>query len=211
MKRVAPFLFALAAFAILCWRFPLFHVVPLKTATAEKAAATSNATQFAEAFWTNQLLNSTGKTVKAEVLLPAIQSDAAAAKTKFARSVGLGDSYFYFVSGVGLVVAVTEDEVALAVTAGSTNAEVSLQTGLLFGNTIRDGTGWLNVNDYPDSQKFNDLAAALNHLVETRVLPRLHEQAKVGAKIFFVGCAEVADEATDLRPLRIVPIQAEIQ
>jgi predicted lipoprotein len=194
-----------------CWLFPLFHIVPLKTAAAEKMAATFNATQFAEAFWTKQLLTSLDKTVKADVLLPAIQADMAAAKMKFSRRVGLSEGYFYFVSGSGRVVTVSDDEVSLAVTDGSTNAEVSLQTGLIFGNAFRDGTGLLNASDYPNSQDFNDISAALNHLVETRVLPKLREQAKVGAKISFTGCAEVDDESTDLKPLKVIPIQTKTE
>src|SRR4029077_7448676 len=151
------------------------------------------------------------KTVKADVLLPAIQNEPAAAKKKFSRSVGLSEGYFYFVSGSGRVVTVSDDEVSLAVTDGSTKAEVSLQTGLIFCNALRDGTGLLNGNDYPNSQDFNDISAALNHIVETRVLPKLREQAKVGAKISFAGCAEVDDESTDLKPLKVIPIQTEVQ
>ena len=209
--RVVRWFIAILIAAVVCWLFPLFHVVTLKTATAEKVAATFNATQFAEAFWTNQLLASSDKVVKAEALLATLQSDPAAAKKKFSRSVGLSEGYFYFVSGSGRVVAVSDDEVSLAVTDGSTNAEVSLETGLLFGNAIRDGTGLLNASDYPNSQDFNDISAALNHLVETSVLPKLREQAKVGAKISFAGCAEVDDESTDLKPLKIVPIQTKVQ
>jgi len=209
--RVVRWFIAILIAAVVCWLFPLFHVVTMKTATAEKVAATFNATQFAEAFWTNQLLASSDKVVKAEALLATLQSDPAAAKKKFSRSVGLSEGYFYFVSGSGRVVAVSDDEVSLAVTDGSTNAEVSLETGLLFGNAIRDGTGLLNASDYPNSQDFNDISAALNHLIETSVLPKLREQAKVGAKISFAGCAEVDDESTDLKPLKIVPIQTKVQ
>ena len=183
--------------------------MPLKTATAEKAAMTFNATLFAETFWTNQLLASPDKTVKTEVLLPAIQTDPAAAKKKFAHSVGLSDGYFYFVSGRGRVLAATDDEISLAVTEGGTNAEITLQTGLVFGNALRDGTGLLNASDYPNSQDFNDISAALDHIVETRVLPKLHEQAKVGAMVSFTGCAEVDDESSDLKPLKVIPIRTE--
>ena len=202
---------ALVITAGVCWRFPLFHVVTRKTATAENAATTFNARQFAETFWTKQLPASLDKTVKAAVLLSAIQSDVATAKRNFSRSVGLSEGYFYFVSGTGRVVAVLDDEISLAVTAGSTNAEVSLQTGLIFGNTLRDGTGLLNASDYPNSQDFNDIAAALNHIVETRVLPKLRGQAKVGANVSFVGCTEVDDESADLKPLKVVPIQTEAE
>jgi len=211
MKRLTTWLVGIVIAAGMCWLFPLFHVVTLKTATAEKAAATFNSSEFAETFWTKQLLVSLDKTVKADVLLPAIQGDAAAAKKKFSRSVGLSEGYFYFVSGSGRVVSVSDDEITLAVMDGSTNAEVSLQTGLIFGNALRDGTGLLSANDYPNSQDFNDISAALNHIVETSVLPKLRAEAKVGGKISFVGCAEVDDESTDLKPLKVIPIQTKTE
>ena len=123
----------------------------------------------------------------------------------------MGESYFYFVSGSGRVMAVSDDEISLAMMDSSTNVDVSLQMGLVFGNALRDGTGLLNVNDYPNSQDFNGISEALNHLVETRVLPKLREQAKVGATISFSGCVEVSDESSDLRPLKVIPIQAQVK
>jgi predicted lipoprotein len=207
--RAVRWFIAIAVIAFVCWLFPLFHVVPLETANAQKLAAAFNATQFAETFWTNQLLPSLDHAVKVDTLLAAIQSDPAKAKKKFSRSIGLSDAYFYFISGSGRVVAVSDDEISLAVTTGSTNAEINLQSGLIFGDAVRNGTGLLNASDYPNSQDFNDISAALNHLVEMRVLPELRERAKIGANISFAGCAEVEDESADLKPLKVVPIQAK--
>ena len=209
--RSARCFIAAAAIAGVCWLVPLFHVVSLKKAEQQKSAGVFDATQFAETFWTSRLLPSLDKAVKADVLLPAIQSDAAAAKKKYARSVGLSEGYFYFLSGTGRVVAVSDDGISLAISGGATNAEIVLQTGLVFGDAIRDGTGLLNVNNYPNSQDFNDISAALNHIVETRVAPKLRERAKVGGTISFAGCAEVDDEAADLKPLKVIPIQADVQ
>jgi predicted lipoprotein len=207
--RAVRWFIAIVIAAAICGLFPLFHIVPLKAARAEKAALTFNPDQFAETFWTNQLLPSLDGTIKADVLLAEVQSDPAAAKKKFSRHIGLSDSYFYFVSGTGRVVDISDDEISLAISPGSTNAEVSLQAGLIFGDAVRDGTGLLNESAYPNSQDFNDISAALNHLVETRVLPGLHEQAKIGAKISFAGCAEVDDENVDLNPLKVIPIQTK--
>jgi predicted lipoprotein len=209
--RPVRWLIAIAVVAGICRLFPLFHIVPLQAAKAQEAAAAFNPTRFAETFWTNQLLPALDGAVKADLLLAAIQSDATAAKKKFSRSVGLSDAYFYFVSGTGRVVAVSDDAVSLAVTEGSANAEISLQSGLVFGDAVRDGTGLLNASTYPNSQDFNDISAALNHIVETRVLPGLRQQAKVGAKISFAGCAEVDDESSDLKPMKVVPIRTKIE
>jgi len=211
MNRWPAWFITIVVIASVCRLFPLFHVVPLKTAAAEKVAATFDSTQFAEIFWTNQLLASFDKAVPTEKLLSAIQSDMTAAKKKFSRSVGLSDNYFYFLRGEEKIISVSDDEISLAVTENSTNAEIVLETGLVFGDAVRDGSGLLNASDYANSQDFNDISAALNHIVETRVLPKLREQAKVGEKISFVGCAEVDDESTDLKPLKVIPIQTEVE
>ena len=207
--RFARRLIAVLAIAFVCWRFPLFHIVPLNQIRAGKVAETFNAKRFAESFWMNQLPGSLEKAVKSDVLLAAIQSDVALAKRKFGRTVGLSEGYFYFISGSGRVTAASNEDVSLAMVEGKTNVEISLQTGLIFGNALRDGTGLLNAGDYPNSQDFNDISTALNQIVETRVLPKLRQEAKVGARLCFIGCAEISDEASDLKPLKVIPIQTE--
>src|ERR1022692_1095390 len=156
MKRAAQYIFALAALVAWGWFFPPFHIVPLNTATAEKVAAKFDATMVAENFWTNQLVPAIDKTVDAQTLLSTLQSDATAAKEKKSRGAGVGDSYFYFLLGEGKIVSVSDDAVSIVVLENSTNAEVALQAGFVFGNALRDGTGLLNASDYPNSQDFND-------------------------------------------------------
>jgi hypothetical protein len=207
--RFLRWIIALMVAAGLCWVFPLFHAVPLKTAAAAKAAATFNPAPFAEFFWTEKLLTSLDQAARADELVSLIQTDPASAKKKYSRSIGLSEGYFYFLRGEGRILSVSDDEVVLAVTGGGTRAEVSLQAGLIFGNAVRDGTGLLSANDYPNSQDFNDISAALNHLVETSVQPKLRAQAKIGARISFAGCAEVNDEAADLKPLKVIPLQTQ--
>lgn len=209
--RKLIWLIVIAVAVGICWRFPLFHVVTIAQAVKEKKDATFDPTAFAEKLWSGRLLQSLDQAVSAEVLLPAIQANAAEAKKKYSRSFGMSETYTYFVAGQGRVLAVGEDEILLAVTAGATTAEVALQAGLLFGNAVRDGTGLLSVNDFPDSQDFNGISEALNHLIETRVQPKLRATAKVGAVVKFTGCVEVSDESADLKPLKVVPIRAEVE
>ena len=211
MRRAIAITALIGAAGGLCWLLPLFHVVPLKRALAEKSVKIFDAAQFSDIFWSEKLLPSLDKAVPAEKLLAAIRADPVAAKTNYARSLGMGDSYIYFLRGIGKVISISGDEISVGVSENATNAEIVLETGLIFGNTLRDGTGLLNASDYPDSQDFNDIAAALNKIVETRVLPKLRASAKIGAKISFVGCAEIDDESTDLKPLKVIPIQAEVQ
>jgi predicted lipoprotein len=106
---------------------------------------------------------------------------------------------------------VTKNGVSLALKDGDGPADILLPTGLLFGNAVRDGTGLLDASAFPNSQNFNDLSSELNRIVETTLLPQLREQAKVGAKISFAGCAELGDEDTDVKPVKVIPVSVKIE
>jgi len=211
MKRAGYIIALLILFSVLCKFFPLFHIISLKRAEIEKNPGVFNATNFANTFWSEKLLKSFVHATGVKELLFAIRTDPAGAQKKYARSLSLGGGYFYYLHGQGRVLSVNDNGIALAIDTGATNAEVVLETGMIFGNAVRDGTGLLNASDYPNLEDFNNVSAELNKLVQSRVLPVLRTHAQVGSMINFVGCAEVDEDTTDLNPLQVVPIQADVE
>jgi predicted lipoprotein len=196
-----------ASTAMLTYFLPLFHVVPLND-TGQHSA--SDPAAFVDRFWTEELIPGAAQAVDATGLVAALREDRQSAREAHGRSVGLGGVYYYFVTGIGRVVSVEKNSVGLALRDGEDEVEVLLETGNIFGNAVRDGTGLLDVNDFPNSQDFNALSSEINRRIEEQVLPALRTVA-VGASIRFVGCAEIMDEATDLHPLRVVPFVVEVQ
>ncbi len=207
--RLVRWLILVLFLAVLAWRWPLFHLLPLQAARQQQMAALFDPGQFAANFWKDRLLPSLPAAAPASSLIQAIQTNPAAARKKFGRSVGLGADYFYFLSGTGKVVSATADQVSIACLPPYTNADLAIAIGPVFGDALRDGSGLLSINDYPNSQDFNAISAALDHLSETQVLPEVKSQARVGLTVRLAGCAEVDDESTDLRPLNLVPILFE--
>jgi predicted lipoprotein len=207
--------------AVFCFVFPPFRIVSLKPAPAGRGGAPSPATTAPAAafdpaaaaakFWEHELPAAHARAVDLAQLAPAVRAGAEAAKTRFAQAAGLGTAY-YFVRGSGKVVARERNTLRLSITGAETES-VTIRLGPVFGNTVRDGTGLLDVNAFPGLQEFNALAAALNALVEQRVLPALKEKAQVGAVVSFVGCAEAPESAADPgEPLfTVVPFQAEVR
>lgn len=192
---------------------PLFRVVSLDSAEQQNTAKpeTFDPVSFVDKFWTEQLVPSAGKAIDASKLVAEIKHDRKAARESHAHSLGLSSTYFYFLSGTGRVVSVEKNTVGLSLQADGTEVDILLETGIVFGNAVRDGTGLLDVNDYANSQDFNAISTEINRRIEADVLPQLREQAIVGATIRFVGCAQVTDENTDLKPLRVVPFIGEAQ
>jgi predicted lipoprotein len=211
MKRAVCIAAVLILLGALCKLCPLFHLVPLKRAETEKNAGVFDAAKFADILWLEKLPKSFDHAVDAKTLLAAIQANSGDAQKKYARTLSLGGGYFYYLRGEGRVLATNDSTMSLAINTGATNAEVVLETGMIFGNAVRDGTGLLNASDYPNLQDFNSISAELNKLVEAKVLPTLRIHAQIGSTINFAGCAEVDDESTDLNPLQVVPVEAQIE
>lgn len=198
---------------MLLYFLPLFRIVPLGQEPADQQGTSSAANfepvAFVESFWTEQLIPSSSKTVDASELIVEIKQDRKAARERYGRSLGLSDTYFYCLSGTGRVVSVDKNSIGLSLGNSDSQTDVLLETGILFGNAVRDGSGLLDVNDFTNSQDFNAISTEINRRIEADVLPKLRETATVGKTVRFVGCAQITDEGTDVSPLRVVPFVAE--
>jgi predicted lipoprotein len=219
-ERVAPRavvgLIIAGAVFVLVWVFPLFHVVPLKGPSQRGRGEVGATTAFdpvatAARIWKSELPAATPRALELKSVVSMMRTDPTQAKTRYAKSNGLGTAY-YFVRGNGKVVARDKNYLRVALDAADP-AVVALRIGPVFGNTVRDGCGLLDVNAFPGLQEFNALAAELNALVEKNVLPVLREKGIVGATVQFAGCAEVPESAGAREEplLIIVPVEAEMR
>lgn len=208
MQRRSSLLIActLVLTGVLCWLFPLFHIIPLKQAQQEQKAGVFDAVKAAAEFWEAKLLPGTERAVEVKELLAALAKNPATARKQHGRTLGIGGATMFLVRGSGKVAEVGDDAIVVAL--DGTDAKVSLSVGLLFGNTVRDASGLLDVSAFPNSQEFNDLSTQLNGIVETKVAPALRAKAAVGKAIRFAGCAELEE---DVKPdlLAVIPIKVE--
>ena len=214
--RLPPFALLaviLGVAAVLCWQMPLFHIVPLQASARASASGSDafNPARAAAKSWTTDLPAAAARAIELKSLLPALRQNAEDAKTKFAKSAGLGATY-YFVRGRGKILSRERNSLRI-VPDGAASEIVTLRIGPIFGNTVRDGCGLFDVNAFPGLQEFNALAAELNSLVEKNVLPVLRDKANVGATVDFAGCAEAPESVADVGEplLTIVPVQAEVR
>jgi len=210
MKRTVVLVLLLAAVVTLLSWMPLFHVVPLDQQRAEKEEAAFNAANFAQNFWTQLLPAVLENAADANAVLSTARQDPQAVRDQYGRSVGLGRTSLYFLRGSGTIVSVGKEGVGVALQSDEGEPDIVLQTGLLFGNAVRDSTGLISPSDFPNSQHYNDLSNELNRIVETLVLPALKEQAKVGRRVYFVGSAEVLNER-DWKPLKLIPLEIKAE
>ncbi len=209
-QRFVGYLLAVLATGIFFVLYPPFRVVPLEETQSQAQEKSFDASAFAETFWTDRLLGALDSAVDVGKLLAAIRDNSVNARQEFAREFGIGETYYYFVSGTGFVHSVGEGFANISLSKSLDSVEVRLLTANIFGNAIRNGTGLLDVSDFPNSRGFNAISLELNRLVETRVLPSFRNQVETGQAVSFVGCAEIREDTQEMSSLVLVPIVLEL-
>ena len=211
MKRTVSILGACGVLAVVFCFFPAFHIVSLKQAQAEKNKGAFNAADFASEFWRRRLPPALKQAADAQTVLDALAKDPKAAATTYGRTVGISDTAYYSIRGTGTVISVENKGVSVSLHGAEGKPDLLLKTGLLSGNTVRDATGLLTASEFPNSQNFNDISTELNRIVESQILPNLKTNAAPGRKLSFAACAEVGEDTAGDRPLKVVPVMAEVQ
>jgi predicted lipoprotein len=211
MKRIVVIAVLVAAAGLIVWRFPLFRVVRIKDSAGVVIQNTFNAAEFAESFWRERLIPSLDKAANVTELLTALEENRQRARERFGYSVGVSRNTLFVVQADGTIVTVDRKRVGVAIGDGEGEVDVVIETGPLFGNTVRDATGLLRAGDFSNSQQFNDISAELNRIVETKVIAPLAAEAKVGRRVHVVGCTELANNATMEKPLPLIPLQVRFE
>lgn len=186
---------------------PLARVVPIEKATHDEAF---DAEEFAKTFWEDSLRASFDQAHDAAAVAAALADDPAAARDAFGRTSGISRGFLLYVRGEGVVAAVEKKGVTVDVDEDD-RPDLRLHTGLVFGPTVRDAPGLLPPDALANSQQLNDVATALNRMVEEDVIPLLVEAAKPGARVKFIGCGAVDDPARFDAPLEVVPVSVTFE
>lgn len=201
---------------LLCAIFPPVRFRKYRM-TANSSAAGTQALQpaaIAEQFWIDRLLPAAQRSPDAPTVLAAMRSNPAAARTQYARTPAVGGPSYFLMTGHGQIISKNPREIGISLADGPSpdaSPDLVISTGPLFGNAVRDGTGLLKPDDFPNSADYNALSSELNMLVKTRVLAPLKKRAQVEAKIHFSGVAQESEDGSASLPLQLVPISAEVQ
>jgi predicted lipoprotein len=113
--------------------------------------------------------------------------------------------------GEGKIVSISEEGVLVCLTTIKTNPEILIATDLIFGNTVRDASGLVDSDYFPDSMNYNKVSEEINKIVMSAVIPPFRNNAKEGLTVHFVGAAEIFESAPQISPLRVVPIKFELK
>jgi predicted lipoprotein len=214
MRKVYKYTIAAAIISVVAY-FSVY-IENLEEVKARQRAVTFNAAEYAGDFWDNQLSGILEKAVDAKKLIELFNADMASAVKDLLK-------------GRGQILSVTGDGLQISVKEPQMNPDIFIETGSYIpGNAVRDASGLIDVSDFTDTMKFNEISAEINKIIVKEVIkPFLEQTPAVGSKVFFWGATQVARDATEETPfgqllggsaegkefhlVRAVPIRLELE
>lgn len=80
----------------------------------------------------------------------------------------------------------------------------------VFGNALRDAPGLIKINDFTNTMDLNNIAAEVDKIIRTEVLPPFKSSVKKGDTITFAGAFELNQEHINLDKIEILPVALKI-
>lgn len=227
MKKVCKYAVAAAIIAFLVYHSIYFK--NLKDVKKQRQRETFNAAEYARDFWDNQLFSVLDKAVDVKELIELFNTNMNEAIRRYGKTPGVSRSYAYLIRGNGKILTIGKDFLEVSIKEPQTNPDIKITSGFYIpGNAVRDASGLIDVSDFSDTMKFNEISGEINKIVVKEVIrPFLEEKPKVGKTIRFYGATQVAQDATeeklfgqlaisatdvkDFQLITVVPIRFELE
>jgi predicted lipoprotein len=153
----------------------------------------------------------------------------AEAVEKYGRTPGVSRVYAYLLKGEGKILTTGEDFFDISLKEPWTKPDIRIICGFYIpGNAVRDASGLVDVSEFSDTMKFNEIGSEINKIVVKEVIrPFLDKNPQPGDTVGFVGATQVAQDAAEeisfgqliggnaegkeFHLVRIVPIRLELK
>jgi predicted lipoprotein len=227
MKKFCKYTVAVVIIGFLLYHSLYFE--NLQKVKEQQRKQAFNAAEYARDFWDNQLPAVLDSAVDAGELIELFNTDMAGAVKEYGKAPGVSRVYAYLLKGRGRIVAAGEEGLKVSVREPQANPDVFIATGLYIpGNAVRDASGLIDVSEFSNTMKFNEISGEINKIVVKEVIrPFLDKNPAAGMTVGFSGASQVAQDATqehlfgqwlsdttDAREsqlLRVVPIRLKLE
>jgi predicted lipoprotein len=214
MKKVCKYLVAAAIITFLVYHSIYFE--NLDDVKQQRQRETFNAAEYARDFWDNQLFSVFDQAVDAEEIIKLFNNNMDEAVRKYGKAPGVSRVYAYLIKGNGKILKIANDFFHVSIGGPQTNPNIKITSGFYIpGNAVRDASGLIDVSEFTDTMKFNEISGEINKIVVKEVIrPFLDKKPQVGNTIRFFGATQVAQdafEAKEFQLIEVVPIRLELE
>jgi len=161
MKKVCKYTVAAAIIAFLLYHSIYFE--NLEDVKQQQQREAFNAAEYARDFWDNQLFSVLDKAVDAKELIELFNTNMNEAIKKYGKTPGVSRIYAYLIRGNGRILTIGKDFLQVSIREPKTNPDIKITTGFYIpGNAVRDASGLIDVSEFSDTMKFNEISGEIN-------------------------------------------------
>lgn len=173
----------------------------------KQTASKFDAKAYARGFLDKKLPPALTQALPIQELLGQLRQNKDQTFEKYSHAVAIGNLRNFLVQGDGQVSAIEENQVFLQIknTDGS-NLPIQLATEFIYGNAIRDAAGLFDIKQFSNTNDINSIAAEINRIIRSEVVPPFRQKLKVGDQVHFTGALELNQAHLRLDKLEILPI-----
>jgi predicted lipoprotein len=197
MKKVCKY--TVAAAIILFLGYHSIYFENLENVKEQQEREKFNAVEYARDFWDNRFFGVLDKAVDVKELIELFNTNMDEAIRKYGKAPGISRTYAYLIKGDGKIITIGKGFLELSIREPQTNPDIRIVSGFYIpGNAIRDASGLIDVSEFSDTMKFNEISSEINKIVVKEVIrPFLEENPKVGQTVRFFGATQVTQDATE--------------
>jgi predicted lipoprotein len=166
-----------------------------------------NADDYTARFWNDSLPVAIANAPQLPDVLKLLNENPENAFERYGKKLGISKTWYFMLKGKGMIEKVEDEFLVLAL---NENTKVKIATDFIYGNSVRDGSGKVNIDNFLNMTDFNAVSVAINKLVKDKVVSRLRKSAAVGQWLEFTGAMELSEENIDLTAISMIPVSVKL-
>ncbi|MEY4432037.1 MAG: hypothetical protein RLZZ44_167 [Bacteroidota bacterium] len=174
-----------------------------------KVEAAFDATAYSKTYLFEKIPNAKQKSVLLADLILALNTDSNKAFKDFGHSQNQGDTKYFFVKGEGVITGIDDEFITLKETSSGTEVKVAIQ--YIFGNTARDCSGIIAIDDFSNTMDLNTVSETINKIIKTEIVAPFITEVKKGSIVSYIGGIELIQSDLKKNNFEIIPLGLEIK
>ena len=166
-----------------------------------------NADDYTARFWNDSLPISITNAPQLPDVMKLLNENPEKAFERYGKKLGISKTWYFMLKGKGMIEKVEDEFLVIAL---DENTKVKIATDFIYGNSVRDGSGKVNIDNFLNMTDFNAVSVAINKLVKDKVVSRLRKSAAVGQWLEFTGAMELSEENIDLTAISLIPVSVKL-
>ncbi len=205
LQKIIKYFLILLFFGLLLYNAVYFKKI--SEMQVSKIATVFDAKAYAKTYLLEKIPAAKKEAVAVADLLSAMNKDSKKAFKDFSHFQNEGDTKYFFVKSEGKVTAIDEEFVTLKIASGT---EIKLAIQYIFGNTSRDCSGLISIDDFSNTMDLNNVSEEINKLIKAEIVSPFTAKVQKGDSISFLGGIELSQSNPKTDKMEIVPLQLEI-